>query len=210
MGGTVFSKVESGVGVTIRRVEFNRSLEATQIAGLCRRFMYYLHSMKKTSPPYLMLVLAVLLAPLHALAQYGADAKADETIIRSQRTQSNKAIQARDLTGFGKTMRPDMVVTRGSGSHVSGRDAVLASVSVQFADKSFLGYERITDNIQISTSAPLAAERGHWIGRFQRPDGIQTVTGVYLAMWQKDGEGWRIRSELFVSLACTGSAACGK
>jgi hypothetical protein len=107
-------------------------------------------------------------------------------------------------------MRSDIEVTRGSGPHVSGRDSVLASVSVQFTDKSFLGYVRMTDSVRVSTSAPLAAEQGHWVGRFQRPDGIQTITGVYLAMWQKDNEGWSIRSELFVSLACSGSAACGK
>ncbi|WP_460934642.1 YybH family protein [Spirosoma humi] len=159
---------------------------------------------------YLCLVLTVVSIPFCSLAQYGADAKADEARIRALRLQSNEAIQARDLAGFGKTMRPDIDVTRGSGSHVTGRDSVLASVSVQLADQSFLGYVRMTDSVQVSTSAPLAAEQGHWVGRFQRADGIQTITGVYLTMWQKDSADWKIRSELFVSLACTGSAACGK
>ncbi|AKD58510.1 YybH family protein [Spirosoma radiotolerans] len=166
--------------------------------------------MKKTLPPFLVISLISLLSPFYSLAQYGTESAADEKLIRALRLQSNEAIQARDLTGFGKTMRADIEVTRGSGPHVSGRDSVLASVSVQFRDKSFLGYVRMTDSVRVSTSAPLAAEQGHWVGRFQRPDGIQTLTGVYLAMWQKDSEGWRIRSELFVSLACSGSAACGK
>ncbi|GAB3768090.1 hypothetical protein GCM10028818_01920 [Spirosoma horti] len=166
--------------------------------------------MKKIVLVYLFPVLFVGLVPLYSLAQGGAESKADERLIRALRLQSNEAIQARNLAGFGQTMRADIDVTRGSGSHVSGRDSVLASVSVQFRDKSFLGYVRMTDSVQVSTSAPLAAEQGHWVGRFQRPDGIQTITGVYLTMWQKDSEGWRIRSELFVSLACSGSAACGK
>jgi len=191
-------------------MEINRAQSAIFIRPFFRLFINYLHGMKRFLLAYLCPILIVVLIPLCSLAQYGTDSKADERLIRALRLQSNEAIQARDLAGFGKTMRPDIAVTRGSGSHVSGRDSVLASVSVQFADKSFLGYVRTTDSVQVSTSAPLAAEHGHWIGRFQRPDGIQTITGVYLCMWQKDGEGWKIRSELFVSLACSGSAACGK
>ncbi|AUD01734.1 YybH family protein [Spirosoma pollinicola] len=134
----------------------------------------------------------------------------DERAIRSLRNQSNQSIQNRNLAGFGETMMSEIDVTRGSGSHVSGRDSVLASVAVQFKDPAFLGYVRTTDTIQISSSNPLAAEHGHWTGRFKRPDGVQTITGTYLTMWRKTNEGWKIRSELFVSLACTGSAACGK
>lgn len=135
---------------------------------------------------------------------------ADVTSIRSLRLQSNQAIQAKDLRGFGRTMLPDIEVTRGSGSHVSSRDSVLASVAVQFNDPAFLGYIRYTDRIDISTTGPLAAEHGHWEGRFRRTDGTQIITGTYLAMWRRTDSGWKIRSELFVSLACTGSAECGK
>ena len=151
-----------------------------------------------------------LLIPLDSLAQSKPSESPDVAAIRALRTQSNQTIQSRDLAAFGQTMLPDIEVTRGSGSHVSGRDSVLASVAVQFKDPNFMGYVRHTDSIQISTSSPLAAEHGHWTGRFQRPDGIQTITGTYLAMWRKTDAGWKIRSELFVSLACTGSAACGK
>ncbi|WP_293692501.1 MULTISPECIES: nuclear transport factor 2 family protein [unclassified Spirosoma] len=134
----------------------------------------------------------------------------DVAAIRSLRAESNQAIQAKDLSGFGQTMLPEIEVTRGSGSHVSGRDSVLASVAVQFKDPAFLGYVRYTDRIDISTTSPLAAEHGHWEGRFRRSDGTQLITGTYLAMWRKTDSGWKIRSELFVSLSCTGSAACGK
>jgi ketosteroid isomerase-like protein len=154
-----------------------------------------------------------VLMPLCLCAQSGSTKlteASDISAIRALRTQSNRAIQARDLVAFGQTMLSDIEVTRGSGPHVSGRDSVLASVSVQFKDPNFLGYIRDTDSIQISATGPLAAEHGHWTGRFQRPDGIQTLTGVYLAMWRKTDAGWKIRSELFVSLGCTGSADCGK
>ncbi len=151
-----------------------------------------------------------LLIPFGSVAQSTLSESSDVARIRSLRTESNSAIQARDVTAFGQTMLPDIEVTRGSGPHVSGRDSVLASVAVQFNDAAFLGYIRNTERIQVSTSGLLAAENGHWIGRFQQPDGIQILMGVYLAMWRKTAVGWKIRSELFVSLGCTGSAACGK
>lgn len=170
--------------------------------------------MKKSLHIDLLVVVFAVLIPLVSLAQntpnQNGSGTRDEVAIRTLRAQSNQAIQARDLNGFGQTMMPDIDVTRGSGTHISGRDSVLASVAPQFKDATFLGYIRTTDSIQVSTSSPLAAEHGHWTGRFQRPDGIQTITGTYLSMWRKTDAGWKIRSELFVSLGCTGSADCGK
>lgn len=159
------------------------------------------------------LLLGLLLMPAGLLAQtkpVKINQPADVAAIQASRAASNRAIDARDLVAFGQTMLPDIEVTRGSGSHVSGRDSVLASVAVQFNDPNFLGYVRHTDSIQTSSTGPLAAEQGHWTGRFRRSDGIQTITGVYLAMWRKTNAGWKIRSELFVSLGCTGSAECSK
>ncbi len=156
-------------------------------------------------------LLAMLLAVPHCLsAQRTPTDAADKAAIKSARAQSNQAIMNRDLAGFGQTMLPEIEVTRGSGSHVTGRDSVLASVAGQFSDPNFLGYVRQTDRIQVSRVGQLAAEHGHWTGRFRRPDGIQVITGVYLSMWRKTAEGWKIRSELFVSLTCSGSTACGK
>ncbi|GAB3697132.1 hypothetical protein GCM10027592_20960 [Spirosoma flavus] len=152
--------------------------------------------------------------PCLALAQVDKSPKVTESTdvasIRALRLQSNQAIEARKLQTFGETMLPDIQVTRGSGSHVSSRDSVLASVAPQFKDPNFMGYIRTTERIDISTSAPLAAEHGHWTGRFRRPDGIQIITGTYLSMWRKTDAGWKIQSELFISLNCTGSEACGK
>lgn len=160
------------------------------------------------------LLLTVIFCQLpHLLAAQTNSTKdklADEASIRALRNQSNRAIQARDLAAFGQTMSSDIEVTRGSGSHVSGRDSVLASVSVQFKDPAFMGYVRTTERVQVSKSGPLAAEHGHWTGRFKRSDGVQTITGTYLAMWRKTDAVWKIRSELFVSLDCTGSADCEK
>lgn len=67
-------------------------------------------------------------------------------------------------------------------------------------------YERIVDSIDLSSSVPLAAEHGHWIGRL--PDGKVFFTGTYMAMWRHTNLGWKLRSELFVSLTCADPASC--
>ena len=157
-----------------------------------------------------LLLVSLVAVPHYLFAQHNPAVSADKSAILAARAQSNQAIEARDLAGFGRTMLATINVTRGSGSHVTGRDSVLASVAGQFRDPNFLGYVRQTDSIQVSTMNPLAAEHGHWTGRFRHPDGIQTITGTYLSMWRKTDDGWKIQSELFVSLTCSGSAACGK
>jgi len=54
-------------------------------------------------------------------------------------------------------------------------------------------------------SAPLFAESGRWAGTWRKPDGVMRKSGVYLARWVPSGGTWRLKSELFVTLKCTGS-----
>jgi uncharacterized protein (TIGR02246 family) len=129
--------------------------------------------------------------------------------IRNVRERSNKAIAAHDLDAVSETMTPDVVVTGGKGAVFIGRDSVRARFRRSFADTTFIDYLRTSDSITVSTSQPeLAAEHGHWMGRFHTANGIEDIGGVYLAMWRRTNDGWRIRSELFVALTCHGSHAC--
>ena len=135
-----------------------------------------------------------------------ADPSAD---IRDVRARSNKAIAAHDLETVIATMTPDIVVTAGDGAVFVGRDNVRARVARTFADATFIDYLRTPDSITVSTARPtLAAEHGHWMGRYHTTNGIEDIGGVYLAMWRRTNEGWRIRSELFVSLTCHGPRMC--
>lgn len=134
----------------------------------------------------------------------------DAALIRTERIKSNQAILSRDLPTLTGTMLPEMQVTAGSGRHIAGRDSVRALFTKTFADRDFLEYVRTTDSVQVSSLNPLAAEHGHWVGRWQRPDGIQIVRGTYLAMWRRTETGWKLRSELFVSLSCAGSKLCNQ
>lgn len=128
--------------------------------------------------------------------------------VREARLRSNEAIAARDIDQLRELFRDDVLVTAGSGARYVGRDSVLAIFRLQFADSAFLGYVRETGRVEPSSVLPLAAEQGEWIGRWRRSDGIQETRGTYLASWRRGDDGWRVESELFVTLSCTGSRRC--
>jgi len=65
-------------------------------------------------------------------------------------------------------------------------------------------------SIVIAESGTRIAEMGRFEGIWRKPDGTMRKTGVYLAMWIPYGGSWRLKSEAFVTLACTGSATCDK
>ena len=127
--------------------------------------------------------------------------------VRRARTESNRAISQRDMAGYVATITPDFVITTGSGKSYT-RAEFLETWGKLFADKKWLGCDRIVDGIEMSTSQPAAAERGHFVCAQEQPDGREVYTGTYLAMWRKDAGVWRTRSELFVTLTCTGSEVC--
>ncbi len=99
----------------------------------------------------------------------------------------------------------DFVVVTGNGSLLT-REGYIAQFAKDFADTKSVRFERIADAIDISRSVPLAAEHGHWVGR--EAGGPVIFSGTYLAMWRKGAGGWKLRSELFVSLECKDAAAC--
>jgi ketosteroid isomerase-like protein len=140
-----------------------------------------------------------------ASASCVAKAAPDEESIRSLRGASNKAIEASDIAGFAASLEPGFVVVTGNGSFLS-REAYIAAFAKDFEDAHSVRFERIVDSIELSSSVPLAAEHGHWVGRL--PGGPAIFRGTYLAMWRRSESGWRLRSELFVSLACSDADAC--
>jgi ketosteroid isomerase-like protein len=127
--------------------------------------------------------------------------------VRKARTESNRAIGQRDLARYVATITPDFVITTGAGKSYT-RGEFLETWGKLFADKKWLGCDRIVDGIEMSTSQPAAAEHGHFVCAQEQPDGREVYTGTYLAMWRKDAGVWRTRSELFVTLTCTGSEVC--
>jgi hypothetical protein len=125
-------------------------------------------------------------------------AKSPEALIRAARTRSNRGIDERNPNLIAESLDKDFLVILGDGTLLPSRDAYLAAFKSNFADTNALRYERIADTIHISTSDPLASEQGHWIATL--PDGTITHTGTYAAMWRRTPSGWKLRSELFITL----------
>jgi ketosteroid isomerase-like protein len=150
-----------------------------------------------------LLATAVLvgLASASVLAQQDPD----QALIRHIRSTSNQAIAVGDAAGFAASLDKDFMVVTGNGSLLS-REAYVAAFAKDFQDPHSVRFERIVDSIDISAAIPLAAEYGHWVGR--AAGGPALFSGTYLAMWRRTAEGWKLRSELFVALACTSEAAC--
>ena len=131
---------------------------------------------------------------------------ADSDAIRAERNRSNRALASHDIAAFGDSLAADFVMVRGNGGFVASRQAYIDLLTEDFRNPAAVRYERIPDRIDVSTAAPLAAEHGRWTAT--RPDGRRAFDGTYLAMWRRTEAGWKIRSELFVVLACADEAAC--
>jgi ketosteroid isomerase-like protein len=127
-----------------------------------------------------------------------------QELIRDLRHESNQAIVAGDARSFAASLDDDFVVVTGNGSLLS-REAYIAAFAKDFEDPHSVRFERTADSIEISDSVPLAAEHGHWAGRIS--GGPVLFSGTYLAMWRRTERGWKLRSELFVALACKDAAA---
>ena len=134
------------------------------------------------------------------------------SLVRAQRAESNAAIAAHDAVRLRKLFDDDYHAILGStGDLDSGADAAtLGYADDEFKDPTFVTYRRTPTSIVIAASGKRIAETGRFEGVWRRPDGTMRKTGVYLAMWIPSAGGWRLKSEAFVTLRCTGSAACDK
>ncbi len=156
-------------------------------------------------PRILIRLIAVLAfaAPQVLLAQDSA-----VEAIRAVREQSNVAIAERDLAALQATWVDDFNVSASNGDVFSGGQAMADAFASSFEDPEFVTYRRTPTIVSISEGGGFGAESGEWVGRWNKPDGEMRVSGVYLAQWQNRGGEWRLRSELFVALSCSGSASC--
>lgn len=130
--------------------------------------------------------------------------------IREARLAQNRAIREQDLDAIAEVLEPDVHVTSGIGIHIVGRDAYRRAYEDDFEVLEDVIYTRTPDEIEISAvdtgmAERIAAESGTWTGSFVTPRGPAQMRGVYSAMWRKRSGRWRINSEIFVSLACSGA-----
>lgn len=153
---------------------------------------------------------AATLAGCAALRQAPPTAESEIETIREARLAQNRAIRAQDLRAIAEVMEPDVVATSGIGIHVIGRDAYMDAYESDFRALEDVVYTRNPEAIELSTvdtglAQRIASESGTWTGSFVTPRGPAQMRGVYSAMWRKRDGRWRINSELFVSLSCSGA-----
>lgn len=131
-------------------------------------------------------------------------------IVRSLRAESNAAIAAHDAKRLRPLLADDYRGIQGtSGALDSGGAATARSYgNEEFRDPSFVSYERIPDKVTMAASGRRIGESGHWVGTWRKADGIMRKTGDYLAVWTVSNGQWRLRSETFVTLSCSGSSDC--
>lgn len=136
-------------------------------------------------------------------------ASADETAIRSARSELNTALKHRDLAATGKYWLSDAHTTGGGGSLWVGRNKNIEGFTKIFSDPNFVSECRTPDHIEVATGGPNeAAETGLWEWRTREKDQVLTYRGRYLVMWQKLSGQWRIRSELYATTGCSGGTSC--
>lgn len=153
---------------------------------------------------------ATLLAACSVTMRQPAPSAADEAeAIREARLAQNRAIRDQDLDAIAEVLEPDVHATSGIGIHVVGRDDYRDAYAQDFEVLENVSYVRTPDEIELSSvdtglAERIAAESGTWTGSFVTPRGSAQMRGVYSAMWRKRGGRWRINSEIFVSLTCSG------
>jgi ketosteroid isomerase-like protein len=122
-----------------------------------------------------------------------------ESTIRAARGHSNRSIGRRNLLGVADSLAENFVAIIGDGTFVPTRAAYLKLFKQGFdAPKTSLTYERVPDRVDVSSDASQASEQGHWIATDVHNK--VAFTGTYAAMWQQTPEGWKLRSELYVTL----------
>jgi Domain of unknown function (DUF4440) len=141
-----------------------------------------------------------------------SSAETPTSTVRALRTESNAAIAAHDVARLRGVLDDDYHGIQGtSGALDSGGEATARSYGEEeFRDPTFVTYRRKPESIVAAQSGKRIAETGHWVGIWRKSDGPMRKTGIYLAMWIPSGSTWRLKSESFVTLSCTGSADCKK
>jgi ketosteroid isomerase-like protein len=120
------------------------------------------------------------------------------TTIRTLRAQSNTAIAARDADRVIAFMAPDITVAVAGGPVLRGVDASRSAFAEQFADPTFLGYERSPADVVVLPGGARVAERGQWVGRWRSARGEHVQRGGYTAEWSLGPLGWHITQETYL------------
>lgn len=126
----------------------------------------------------------------------------DAELIRAARGRHNAAIIAHDVAAVRAGFVDDYKGIAGSGGElIAGGDAMAAYFAAAFRNPAFISFVRTPAMITVAVPADRAMERGTWLGRTRSEAGERRLHGEYLAVWVPTPQGWRLRSETFVTLS---------
>jgi len=116
--------------------------------------------------------------------------------IAARRKLTNRLIAAHDARRLAPFFDPQANLISGEGGLLMGAGAIIAAFEAQFADPSFVTYERTTSGVELDAEGARAAETGNWVATWKDA----SSSGPYLAVWKKVRGQWVIESETFVTL----------
>ena len=123
---------------------------------------------------------------------------ADQAAVRAARYAQNEAIAVGDVDGTAAFWTDDVVIRRGLGALVVGREGYR---QLFVTDPSTI-YVRTPTAIEVSEQWPFAFETGAWSGHLGSAAAPAVIGGRYSAQWVKRNGRWLIRAEVFVALTC--------
>ena len=124
---------------------------------------------------------------------------ADVQAIRAARFAQNEAIAVGDADGTAAFWTEDVVIRRGLGPLVVGREGYRQL----FVSDPAVIYVRMPTAVEVSDQWPLAFETGEWSGHPGSAGAPAVIGGRYSAQWVKRNGRWLIRAEVFVALTCS-------
>lgn len=118
--------------------------------------------------------------------------------ISAIRSASNLALKSYQNEEVLSYLTDDVLTTTGSGALISGKKALRKYILD--GGKSKMYWVRETKEIIVNEQRGLAWENGIWNG-YPEKGSNALVNGNYSAMWTKESGTWKIKSQLFVTLA---------
>lgn len=95
-------------------------------------------------------------------------------------------------------MTDDVLTTTGNGTLLSGKKALAEYIFKGGESKMY--WVRDTKELIVNEKRGLAWESGIWNAYDPEKGSHSIFKGNYSAMWTKESEVWKIKSQLFVSL----------
>lgn len=129
---------------------------------------------------------------------HGLKAQHHETAIRALRMASNEALKSYDHEKVLSFLTDDVLTTTGAGTLLNGKEALRQYIAQGGDSKMY--WVRTPSEISVNDAEGLAWETGSWKGYDPARGPDPVFGGRYAAQWTFQSGGWKIKSQLFVSL----------